>query len=176
MHLSGNCEGWEGKAEGSLWMLVVRSPRGGIGHKCGGEIMEDTMGVVFFREAGGGGNNPMHTMISLILLHGSFFTRFSHAFIIFNYWNFDIGMHVLRSPISHSWIKKMFEIINKRRERGPYNHERFMWKVLPHTLRKIFPEKCLFPTYPVYKSHFFVLYILILCDILLLWKFQNCQI
>ena len=34
-----------------------------------------------------------------------FFTCFSHAFFIFNYWNFDIGMIILSS-----WIKMLINI------------------------------------------------------------------
>ena len=46
--------------------------------------------------------------------YGSFFTSFSYVFLIFNYWNVDIAMFVLRSPISPQMSKRIFGIINER--------------------------------------------------------------
>ena len=43
-----------------------------------------------------------------------FFQMFSLVFFIFSYWNFDIGIIVLRSSISVQVSKKIFGIINKR--------------------------------------------------------------
>ena len=43
-----------------------------------------------------------------------FFKCFSLVFFIFSYWNFDIGIIVLRSSISVQVSKKIFGIINKR--------------------------------------------------------------
>ena len=39
---------------------------------------------------------------------------FPHVFLIFNYWNFDLGIFVLRSSISVQMNKNIFGIINKR--------------------------------------------------------------
>ena len=46
--------------------------------------------------------------------YGSFFTSFSYVFLIFNYWNVDIAMFVLRSPISPQMSKRIFGIIKER--------------------------------------------------------------
>ena len=40
----------------------------------------------------------------------TFFTYFSHVFLIFNHWNYDIGMLVLRSSILVQVSKKLFWI------------------------------------------------------------------
>ena len=44
-----------------------------------------------------------------------FFHMFFKIFLIFNYWNFDIGMFVLRSSVSVKESKKLFTITNKQR-------------------------------------------------------------
>ena len=45
-----------------------------------------------------------------------FFTCFLHVFLIFNSWNFNIGIFLLRSSISVQLSKNILGIINKREE------------------------------------------------------------
>ena len=58
--------------------------------------------------------NNMYLECIMQPIYGSFFTCFSYVFLILNYWNFDIGVFVLKSSISVQVIKKIFGTINKR--------------------------------------------------------------
>ena len=51
---------------------------------------------------------------NILGIYGSFSTCFSQVFLIFNYWNFDFGIFVLRSSISVQMSRNIFGIINKR--------------------------------------------------------------